>query len=109
MSKCAIVGCHAAGTPAAGLDLTPAGAAAALLNKDTGTTDQGSMCASMKLLNPGVTPATGVFIDKITMNPPPCGQPMPYGTLPSATEQACLIAWANGLTATAAFTGEDRP
>ncbi|HET6147563.1 MAG TPA: hypothetical protein VFH68_08520 [Polyangia bacterium] len=105
--KCALAGCHAAGTPAAGLDLQSADIATRLVDHDTGDAAGGGQCSGMKLLNGGASPATGVFIDKITT--PVCGSPMPLGGSLTAAQKTCLTDWANTLTAPAAFIGEDRP
>ena len=107
-AKCALSGCHAAGSPAAGLDLQSADIGSRLVDHATDDGTVGGMCAGMKLLNPGTNPATGVLIDKITLADP-CGSPMPLGGSLTATEKTCLTDWATGLTSTTAFIGEARP
>jgi hypothetical protein len=103
--------CHGAGTTGSGgLDLTSPNPETRLVGKMGGSINAAA-CQGMILLVPGSNPATGVFIDKITMNPPAsCGMSMPYGSLPSFADQACLKAWATSVTMTAApFTGEGTP
>jgi hypothetical protein len=102
-------GCHAAGSGSAGLDLASPNPETRLVGKMTSTTN-GGLCGNMTLINAGVTPATGVFIDKITMATPPCGASMPYGSLPNTADTACLVSWANSIaTTTAPFSGEETP
>lgn len=102
-------GCHAAGSGSAGLDLASPNPESRLVGKMTSTMN-GGVCGNMTLINAGVTPATGVFIDKITKATPPCGMSMPYGTLPNSTDMACLVNWANGIaTTTSPFTGDETP
>src|SRR5689334_21717859 len=62
-------GCHAAGSGSAGLDLASPNPETRLVGKMTSTTN-GGVCGNMTLINAGVTPATGVFIDKITKSNP---------------------------------------
>lgn len=101
--------CHAAGSGSAALDLTSPNPETRLVGKMTSTMN-GGVCGNMTLINRGVSPATGVFIDKITMMTPPCGMSMPYGSLPNATDTACLVSWANSIVNTpAAFSGEETP
>ncbi len=100
--------CHAAVGAAAGLDLESANPEMRLVGKMTIADASGGQCENMTLINAGVSPATGVFIDKITMNPPPCGSSMPFGTLLQPADQACLKSWAAIVaTAPAPFTGEE--
>jgi hypothetical protein len=104
------VSCHGTGTSGSGgLDLTSPNPETRLVGKMSGTTNAAA-CQGMTLLVAGSNPAMGVFIDKITMNPPPCGMSMPYGSLPLPADQACLQAWATSVTMTASpFTGEETP
>ena len=92
-------GCHGTGTSgSAGLDLTSPNPETRMLGKMGGTTNTG-VCSTMTLLVKGSVPATGVFVDKITMMTPPCGTSMPYGSLPNGPDTACLISWANRVAA----------
>jgi hypothetical protein len=100
--------CHTAASAQGGLDLQSADIPSRLVGHDTGAVTVSS-CSGMKLLNAGSNPATGVFIDKLTMDPPPCGSPMPLGGTLTATEKSCLTDWATGLTSTTAFIGETSP
>jgi hypothetical protein len=102
--------CHATGSGSAGLDLQSANPETRLVAQMSSTTANGGACEGMTLLVPGSNPAMGVFIDKISMNPPPCGFSMPYGSLPTKADQDCLKAWALSVTtATSPFTGETTP
>jgi hypothetical protein len=102
--------CHGTGTTGSGgLDLTSPNPETRLVGKMGGSINAAA-CQGMTLLVAGSNPATGVFIDKITMNPPPCGMSMPYGNLPSKADTDCLKAWATGVTMTASpFTGQETP
>jgi len=102
--------CHGTGTTgSAGLDLTSPNPETRLVGKMTGTIN-GGVCSGMTLLVAGSNPAMGVFIDKITMTSPPCGASMPFGSLPSTADQACLTAWATIVTtAPSPFSGEGTP
>jgi hypothetical protein len=104
-SKC--VGCHATASASAGLDLQSANPEMRLVGKPTGA---GTSCPGGTLLVANVTPASWVFIDKLTMNPPSCGgSQMPLGGSLLPAELSCLTTWANGVVATAPFIGEETP
>ena len=99
---CTIIGaCHDNNGAAAGLDLTTAGWETHLVGKVSaggGTGSLASMCGGMVYLKAGVVPAQGLFIDKLTKNPPPCGAPMPnLPPLLTATQKACVQSWADNL------------
>lgn len=100
--------CHGP-SGSAGLDLMSPNPETRMVGKMTSTTN-GGVCGNMTLINAGVTPATGVFIDKITKAMPSCGASMPYGSLLNSTDMACLVNWANGIaTTTSPFNGEGTP
>ena len=107
-AKCALSGCHAAGSPAAGLDLQSADFKTRLVDHATDDGTAGGMCMGMKVLDANSNPATGVLIDKITLADP-CGSPMPLGGSLTTAEKNCLTSWATGLTSTTAFIEEARP
>ena len=93
-SKC--VFCHSTAGASAGLDLEAASPELRMVGKPTGA---GTACPGGTLLVTGSTPAMGVFIDKITHNPPTCGgSPMPLGGTLSAAELSCLTTWADSVT-----------
>jgi hypothetical protein len=102
--SCAANGCHAATNPAAGFDMATAGWETAMVGKIApggGMGPLASVCAngSRRYLDPGSSPATGLFMDKFK-DPPPCGVVMPnIGVKLSSAELACVQEWANGLTA----------
>jgi hypothetical protein len=96
MNQC--VSCHNSVSPTAGLDLQSANIPVRLVGVATGA---GSACPGGTLLVANVNPASGVFIDKITNDPPTCGgSVMPFGQKMNATDIACLTTWANGITGT---------
>jgi hypothetical protein len=106
--NCATVSCHIPGAvndgTAGGLDLTPDSNIASRLVDvvSMGTPDNGSKCMGNPepYLEGGISPATGLLIDKFTMPHPPCGDQMPAAApMPlNATQQTCLIQWATTLT-----------
>jgi len=100
--------CHiAGGNGAAGLDLASPNPEMRLVGKMGGSTGS---CSIMTLLVANSNPATGVFVDKITLSSPPCGSSMPLGTLPSPADQSCLTGWATMVAnAPQAFSGEETP
>ena len=108
-SKC--VPCHATGGGSANLDLQSPNIGARLVGKMGGPATTGGLCSTMVLLNAGSNPATGVFMDKITMATPPCGSLMPFGGPMLPQDQiTCLQNWATGLTtAPAPFSGPETP
>lgn len=108
-SKC--VPCHATGGGSASLDLQSANPGPRLVGKMGGPALTGGQCTAMVLLNAGSNPATGAFIDKITMATPPCGALMPFGGPMLPQDQiTCLQNWATGLTtAPAPFSGQEAP
>jgi hypothetical protein len=99
--------CHACHSTAgkaagAGLDLEVAGFAAALVGAAPSMASNAA-CTTYagKLLEPGSSPATGLFLLKLEEgNPPrPCGVKMPQVGSLTAADKACFQSWANGLTA----------
>lgn len=99
---CTIISaCHDNAGSAAGLDLTTAGWETHLVGKASAGGGVGSLmskCAGMVYLKPGVVPAQGLFMDKLLVNPPPCGQPMPnLPPLLTPTQKACVQSWADNL------------
>jgi hypothetical protein len=101
--------CHTASSPQANLDLSSPNPESRLVGKMAATTN-GGMCGGMTLINANTNPATGVFVDKVTMMTPPCGFSMPFGSLPSAADQACLKSWATMVAnMPQAFGGEETP
>jgi hypothetical protein len=84
----------------ANLDLQSSGVAARLVGVKAYTGASGACAGSGDLLASGTLPATGILIDKINFTQT-CGSGMPYGALTpmSASDIACLQAWANGLVA----------
>jgi hypothetical protein len=113
-SKCAVSGCHTtadAPIAGAGLDLTVDATIGSRLVGVTspGDSSAGSACGgnTEPYLIPGVTPATGLLIQKIgtspncsqSETPPCCGSPMPFAavTLLTTTQQQCIIQWATTL------------
>jgi hypothetical protein len=107
-ASCATIGCHIPGADndgaSGGLDLTPdANIASRLVDvTSVGTADNASMCMGNPepYLKGGISPATGLMIDKFTMSRPPCGVRMPADTpiFLNPTQQSCLIQWATTLT-----------
>jgi hypothetical protein len=95
MTKC--VPCHASVGNSGGLDLQSANIASRLVGAPSFAGD-GAMCPNKTLLDAGSNPATGLFIDKITNDPPSCGFVMPYGQKMGAPDIACLTTWATTLT-----------
>jgi hypothetical protein len=95
--------CHSTAGPAAGLDLQMANVGARLVGKPTSSA-LGAACANKgMLLDANSNPATGIFIDKITLpdgDPGLCGSAMPQGGTLTPTELSCLKTWANGVTTT---------
>jgi hypothetical protein len=109
MTKCALSGCHATISKAANLDLELANPASRLVGVATADATAGGSCAGKKLLDMPSSPATGVFIDKITNDAQICGSPMPLGGSLTADQLTCLTSWATTVTGTSAFTGEAAP
>jgi hypothetical protein len=102
--------CHAAASSAGGLDLASPNPEARMVGKMADSGTNGGQCSGMTLIQANTTPATGVFVDKVTMNPPPCGFSMPYGSLLNSTDQACLTSWATMVAnMPQAFSGQETP
>ena len=104
LHTCTVVGaCHDGAGTAAGFDMLTAGWETPLVGKVSaggGMGSNASLCGGMGLvyLKPNVIPAEGLFIDKLTKNPPECGVAMPnLPPLLNATEKACVQSWANAL------------
>jgi hypothetical protein len=93
-NRCA--SCHGSASNSAGLDLQSANPGARLVGV-TAFTGTGAACAGRNLLDPASNPATGVFIDKITLAVP-CGLTMPVGSTLSMAEKTCLTTWATIVT-----------
>ena len=102
MTKCQA--CHSiAGAPMfGGFDMETAGWEKKLIGMGPKSDGPPSaMCKDMMqiYLKPGVQPAAGLFIDKISGSTPPCGVKMPQvGTL-TAAEVKCIKDWASGVVA----------
>jgi hypothetical protein len=95
--------CHASPPVAVAytsLDLLGAGVAARLVGHPADTANASSdQCAGRgNILNIGTLPATGILIDKIN-GAQTCGVSMPFAAVTplSASDIACIQAWANGL------------
>jgi hypothetical protein len=114
MTNCANLYCHspAGDGTCGGLDLTVDAAIGSRLVGvlSSGTTANGSGCGGWPkpYLEPMVSPAAGLLIDKISLPPGsaglcPNGLTMPHG-LPqlSKTQQGCIEQWAEGLVMAAA-------
>jgi hypothetical protein len=99
---CSGTGCHDATTKAANFDMASPGLETRLvgvMSPGGGPTGLTSMCAGMFYLNGGSNPATGLFISKLSPNPP-CGLQMPMVGMKLTTADMMTIQdWANGLTA----------
>jgi hypothetical protein len=97
--KC--VFCHSTAGPSGGLDLQAADIASRLVGKPA-SVGKGGACDGMgMLLDAGSNPATGIFINKITLmdgDPKLCGATMPQGGTLSSTELTCLTTWATSVT-----------
>ena len=100
--RCAVAGCHAAGTASgAGLDLASAGLVGRLLGQGPSTnTGAQAVCASVgkPYLVAGSNPATGLLIDKIDAAKVMCGSPMSVLGQLTSTQITCLSAWATAVT-----------
>lgn len=100
-------GCHEAGTPASGFDMASPGWEQILVG---GNPNSMSMACGGNgpYLQPGVLPATGLFLDKIKAQQA-CGLAMPY---PGITHVAqadvdCVQSWADMLVAAAGGGGSN--
>jgi len=93
--------CHSTAGPSGGLDLQMADIASRLVGKPA-SVGKGGACDNMgMLLDAGSNPATGIFINKITLttgDPKLCGASMPQGGTLSQTEVMCLTSWATSVT-----------
>jgi hypothetical protein len=100
--RCAVAGCHAAGsTSGAGLDLASTGLVSRLLGQGPSTnTAAGAMCASAgkPYLVAGSNPATGLLMDKMDAEKVTCGSAMSLLGQLTASQIACLSAWATAVT-----------
>jgi hypothetical protein len=107
LHTCTLAGaCHDAQGSAAGLNLVSPGWERRLVGgmPQSGSSPIGiqSLCAGQgrSYLVPGSQPATGLFLDKLTQSPPPCGAHMPdLGSPLTPAELACVQSWASALTA----------
>jgi hypothetical protein len=94
--------CHGS-MPAGGFDMKTAGWETHLkgvMPKGGGSGATASMCttSTQPYLVAGSSPATGLFIDKLTKAVPPCGGVMPsIGGPLTAAEKDCVIKWATKL------------
>lgn len=85
-TRCANSGCHAAESPAAGLDLASPNVATRMI-------DTASAGCGPRLLIDTSSPTVSYLLDKVSAVPR-CGQTMPIGGPPlSPAERACLGAW----------------
>ena len=97
-AKCG--GCHGATAPTKNLDMVSAGLGARMVNKL-------STCKSLPLIDGTLTGGkpTGLLFQKLAGKVTDCGVQMPAGAAPlSATEMACVNAWA--VAAIAKVTGK---
>jgi hypothetical protein len=100
---CGVVVCHDSSNAAsnAGLDFSKtAGLVAQLLGK-TSPGINGSACGgdTKPYLQAASNPASGLLIDKLFADPPPCGFSMPYGGPRLAGSDAvCVKSWAVAVT-----------
>jgi hypothetical protein len=101
-ASCSLVGCHSANTAAgAGLDLASAGLVARLVGQGPSTNvAAGAVCTSAgkPYLVAGSDPATGLLIDKMDAAKVTCGTAMPQVGQVTASQRACLSAWATAAT-----------
>jgi hypothetical protein len=85
--RCATSGCHSADGPANDLDLQTPGVALRIYGKHA------FGCAKELLLDPD-NPFGGYFFDKLTLQKPACGVPMPEtGARLTPAELACVHLW----------------
>jgi hypothetical protein len=107
---CATPACHSGTGPAASFDMSVAGWETHLVGKmpmsvTPAPVNLDTMCANMGkvYLMPGVTPAAGLFMDKISKSKPGCGAQMPNLPVDKMTpaELACVQTWADALVAAA--------
>jgi hypothetical protein len=103
---CTVAGACHDGSPAtaAGLDMVNPGWEQRLIGQLPPGTNA-SMCGGVKTpyLIAGSRPAAGLFLQKLTQDPPPCGALMPtLGGPMSADDLQCFQRWADALTAAAA-------
>jgi len=106
--SCNQSGCHAATSPASGFDMATAGWETHLVGGNPNSMSL-SCGSNGPYLVPGVQPAMGLFLGKISASPP-CGVRMPFGSTTgvAAADVACLQSWANMLVAAAGTgTGTD--
>jgi hypothetical protein len=103
---CTIMGaCHDADGTAAGFKMDPAGwekNLVGVMSKGGGAALNASKCGASGIpyLAKTTQPATGLFLAKLSGTVPPCGAKMPnVGSALTATEFACVQAWANALVA----------
>ena len=85
-TRCATAGCHAATTPAAGLDLASPNLGARLVGVPSGT------CRARTLVVAG-DPSTSFLYEKISTDTPQCGARMPFGAALDAASIDCVRAW----------------
>ncbi len=94
-TRCADSVCHDAAGPAAGLDLTVADPAAALVGVAS------SLCPEETLVVEA-DPDASLLVDKLTSPSPRCGAPMPVGSALEATDIECVRSWVASLGTAAA-------
>src|SRR5262245_46479670 len=99
--RCALAGCHAAGTMSgAGLDLGSAGVVSRLVGQGPSTnTAAGALCASAgkPYLVAGSNPATGLLMDKMDAAKVTCGSTMSLLGALTSSQISCLSAWATAV------------
>jgi hypothetical protein len=88
-SKCASASCHGAPALGSGLDLTSASLATRVEGR------KGAGACSDKLLIDEDEPARSVIYLRVTGAT--CGVKMPLGGSLTASEQACVLSWVEGL------------
>jgi hypothetical protein len=94
-ATCSSIGCHAANTPAGGLDLESPGLAERLLDAPGS-----ALCSSGRQINLE-DPSESLLYTKLSRQPS-CGAAMPLGGQAiSAANQACVLAWLENVVADA--------
>ena len=96
--NCGIPGCHGSTAPSSGLNLTPMGIVARLLDKAPTSSSQLCSGNTTPYLKSGSNPATGLLLQKISSSPPPCGDHMPAGVQLADSDMTCVNDWATAVT-----------
>jgi len=99
-TNCAMAACHSSIVKFAGLNLSSWPIDPATIVGVKPQDGSGSTCTSENFLDGSSSPATGLIIENLQDSTLKCGVRMPY-QLPalSASDVACLQAWANDLVA----------